>query len=195
MKIKYANVDDKEISSFAYIICEENEKLFSPVYNKWDKVAYFIEVDIVNTFLLEIYHNIDLRIGNIRIYAYFCEGKVYIGDKREIKNILKTLISQEKIRSPFSLLEVIQFLGITGMERRRVIEKCHRFLVENISPEGIKLWEDSVNYSKYEIDTKESLPNDPKDDYLQLLPRYIETVKDKLGQGALTPQFNMREGI
>ena len=194
MKIKYANVDDKGFSSFAYIICEENGKLFSPVYNKRDRVAYFTEVEIVNTYLIDAHSDVDLRVGDRRIFAYYCDNKVYIGDRKEISKILFSLLGNNKIRTPFSMLEVIQFLNVKGKERQKALDRCHSFLVENASPEGVKLWEDCVKYKEPVSRRAESAFYDPKDEYVKSIPHNIDIIQTKARQGSFTLALNMREG-
>ena len=189
MKVKYANVDDKAFPSFAFIICEEDGKLFTPTYKENGRIAYFAKVEIFTTYLLDIYENYDLQIGSKRIFAYYCDGRVYTGNKRKMSKILSSLLAENKIRAPFGMLEVIQFLNTKGEKRLEVLKKCHDVLVEHANPESVKLWEKSV---KYKEPKKSPAPVEQREKYTQNLHSYIQATIKALS-GSLTPDL-LKEG-
>jgi len=194
MKIKYVNVDDKEFSSFAYVICEENGKLFSPVYNKRNRIAYFTEVEIVNTYLLDTYENDDIHVGSRRIFAYYCNYKVYLGEKGKIRAILLGLLDNNSIHTPFAMLEVIQFLNIKGKKKLEVLKKCHDFLAEHVNAGSLRMWEESVKYKEPAFIKKQTnISTDPRDDYIKSLPELMRIGANKARSFSLTP--DLREGM
>ena len=148
MKIKYANIDNTDFPSFAYVVCEENGILYSPVYNKWNRVDYFTEIEIINTCKIDIYENYDLRKGDKCVYAYYCDNVVYLGKMKKIKTMLLCLLRKNKIRTPFSMLEVIQFLNIKGKQKNKILRSCYNYLLENSTIEFAKIWADSVKYKE-----------------------------------------------
>ena len=189
MKVKYANVDDMEFSSFAYIICENNGKLYSPVYNKLNRVSYFTDVEMVNTHIVDVYDDIDLKVGDKIIYAYYHDFGVFIHNKRKTKQILLSLILENKLRTPFCILEAIEFIGIKGKRKKDVIMKCHKYLSKRVNTDALEYWEDSISYSKiignYKSNSNDIPSND--DTPLELLLDFIN--KGNALKGLLTPNI------
>lgn len=181
MIVKYLNIDDKEISTFAFIICEENGILYTPVYNTKSRIAYFTDVTIKNTSLVEVYDKYDLNVGDKRIYAYYCNYTSFLGNKNKLKDILLTLLTDNKIRTPFSMLEVIQFLKIKGKRKAIVLEKCHEFLSDSIEADSLVIWEESVQYKKKPYKNKKTDTIkiiDPERAYYDVRPKTISIMRD-----------------
>ena len=192
MKIKYANVDNTDYPSFAYIICEENGIMFSPVYNRWNRVDYFTEVEIIHTNKITINEDYIIRKGDACIYAYFCNNIVYLGKKRKIKTLLMSLLYENKISAPFSMLEVVQFLNITGKQKNNVLKLCYDYLSEYNSPEFMRIWADSVEYKKVIRHRPQYLgpPNyNTRESYIGSLHSASLTKNKKAVTGLLTPEL------
>ena len=162
--INNVNIEVNEISSFAYVICQEiDNKLFTPVYNKYDRVISFSEIWITDkTELKPIEKSYKVKVGDSRIYAYYHNGKVYTGNKYEISRELKKLLLKDDTWLPFSKLDVVEFLNSEGVLRDDVLKDCYRYLKE-ISPEYAAKWAESMNFNINEI------PVPAADEYIKRL--------------------------
>jgi hypothetical protein len=192
MLIKYANVRDIFVPSFAYVICEAGEQLYTPVYNRQNRVEYFTEVRFEHTQLIEIKRKIDIKVGNHRIYAYGCNGKAYLGTKKEIAPILNELLDSNAIVQPFCLLEVIDFLRIRGLRRNQVLNKCHDYLQAHATQESVEIWKETVGYKQSirRISNDTPVNYNPKQQYLerQRSGDVVKVLSQKAESGKLTPQ-------
>ena len=192
MKIIYANIDSMDFPSFAYIICEENGLLYSPVYNRWNRVEYFTEVEIIHTFKININENLDIRKGDKCIYAYYCNNVIYLGEMKKIRAILMNLLNENKIRAPFSMLEVIQFLNIKGGQKNETLKLCRDYLLETTSPEFVRIWADSVKYKEitHSKDKNATPPvMDARESYINVLQNTRAIINKKAVLGSLTPDY------
>lgn len=86
MKLTYMGVPNTEIPSFAYLICEDDGKLFIPIFDINNTVLDFKSVDF-NTSLIEAKkeQQIEIEKGDYGLFAYYYnEDIIFIADAEEL---------------------------------------------------------------------------------------------------------------
>ena len=156
MLVKYVNIEDKIISTFAYVICEEDGVIYTPVYNKMNKITRFVEVTITNTLKVDVDCDYDLQVGDTRLYAYYRHGAVYFGKEKKIKSILLELLNDGKPWKEFCKLDVIEFLGLKGEVLDNAIRDCYLYL-RSVSPNYAIKWAESMKYNITGNQAKEAI--------------------------------------
>ena len=86
MKLTYVNVSNEKIPSFAYLICEDDGKLFVPLFDIYNTVLDFKPVDC-NTPLIKVKEDqrIEISRGDQGLFAYYYTvDNILIADAEEL---------------------------------------------------------------------------------------------------------------
>ena len=86
MKLTHINVSNRNIPSFAYLICEDNGKYFAPIFDSDNTVLDFRPVCCKTTPLIKVAveQQINIEKNDCGLFAYYSVDKILIGDAEEL---------------------------------------------------------------------------------------------------------------
>ena len=103
MKLTYLNVFNKEIPSFAYLICEDEGKLFVPVFDNYNTVLDFKVVDCTTPLIkVRDEQQIEIERNAHGLFAYYYnDDNIFIADAEELIVLLLELSKKQNLSDDY----------------------------------------------------------------------------------------------
>lgn len=98
MKLTHVNVFNIEIPSFAYMICEDRQTQYQPIFDKNNILIEFAEVKCQTPVIpVEPDQQLELNISDTGLFAYHSSGEILIGDAEKLVPQLLSLAKRQKL--------------------------------------------------------------------------------------------------
>jgi len=98
MKLTHLSVLDHNIPAFAYLICENEGKLYNPVLDENRILSDFVEVECKSSLIpVELEKQIELKKGDRGLFAYHSAGEILIAEADELVSRLLELSKRQNL--------------------------------------------------------------------------------------------------